>query len=74
MIDTGELPATYLDRFGGLGRLLGEAGRVSVVRVAGQFLPVATNALGETCMATPAISDGKLYFRTRTKLIAVGGQ
>ena len=52
----------------------GEAGRVSVVRVAGQFLPVATNALGETCMATPAISDGKLYFRTRTKLIAVGGQ
>ena len=25
MIDTGELPATYQDRFGGLGRLLGHA-------------------------------------------------
>jgi outer membrane protein assembly factor BamB len=33
---------------------------------------VATNALGETCMASPAISDGTLFFRAREHLIAVG--
>ena len=33
---------------------------------------VATNELHETCLATPAISDGTLFFRTREKLIAVG--
>jgi len=33
---------------------------------------VATNEMGETCMATPAITDGMLLVRTRTKLVAVG--
>jgi outer membrane protein assembly factor BamB len=33
---------------------------------------IATNALGETCMASPAISDGTLFFRAREHLIAVG--
>jgi hypothetical protein len=32
---------------------------------------VATNELRETCMATPAIADGVLFFRTREKLIAI---
>jgi hypothetical protein len=45
---------------------------VIVVPVADKFSLAATNDLGETCMATPAISDGTLLFRTRTKLIAVG--
>jgi hypothetical protein len=27
--------------------------------------------MGEECVATPAIADGRLYFRTRTKLICV---
>ena len=31
----------------------------------------ATNELHETCLATPAISEGTLFFRTREKLIAV---
>jgi len=50
----------------------GETGKVLVVPVADKFSLAATNDLGETCMATPAISDGALLFRTRTKLIAVG--
>jgi outer membrane protein assembly factor BamB len=33
---------------------------------------IATNALGETCMASPAICDGTLFFRAREHLIAVG--
>ena len=32
---------------------------------------VTTNELGEYCLATPAISEGMLIFRTQHKLIAV---
>ena len=35
---------------------------------------VATNKLEETCLSTPAISDGALFFRTRGKIIAVGAK
>jgi outer membrane protein assembly factor BamB len=52
----------------------GETGKVVVVPVAEKFSTLATNDLGETCMATPAISDGTLFFRTRTKLIAIGNK
>ena len=49
-----------------------EQGMVFVVAAASQYSLVATNELHETCLATPAISDGTLFFRTRNKLIAVG--
>ncbi len=49
-----------------------EMGVVHVVPAADKFAVVATNPLGETCLATPAISEGALFFRTRGKLIAVG--
>ena len=49
-----------------------ELGNVYVVPVAEKFSITATNRLEETCMATPAISGGTLFFRTRGKLIAVG--
>jgi outer membrane protein assembly factor BamB len=48
-----------------------ETGNVVVVPVGPQFSTVATNRLGETCLATPAIADGTLFFRTRSKLVAV---
>jgi hypothetical protein len=32
----------------------------------------ATNRLKETCMATPALSEGTLFYRTRDQLIAIG--
>jgi len=50
----------------------GEEGTVRVLAVTNIYSVVATNELRETCMATPAISDGMLFFRTREKLIAVG--
>jgi len=50
----------------------GETGKVVVVRAGGTFSAAAVNALEESCMATPAIADGTIYFRTRHKLIAVG--
>jgi outer membrane protein assembly factor BamB len=49
-----------------------ELGNVHVVQATDKFLAVATNRLNETCMATPAISEGVLFLRTRNKLIAVG--
>jgi len=52
----------------------GETGKVMVVPVAEEFSVVATNDLGDVCMATPAIADGTLFFRTQTKLVAVGSK
>jgi outer membrane protein assembly factor BamB len=50
----------------------GEAGRTIVVPVGEKFSVTATNDLGEICMATPAIADGTIFFRTQKKLIAIG--
>src|ERR1044071_3698312 len=49
-----------------------EEGNVYVVPVAERFSVAATNKLDETCMASPAISSGTLFFRTRENLVAVG--
>lgn len=48
-----------------------ETGNVVVVPVGPEFSTVATNRLGETALATPAIAEGTLLFRTRTKLVAI---
>jgi outer membrane protein assembly factor BamB len=50
----------------------GETGRTIVVPVGEKFSVTATNDLGEICMATPAIADGTIFFRTQKKLIAIG--
>jgi outer membrane protein assembly factor BamB len=50
----------------------GEEGDVIVLQVGPTPKVVATNSLGEVCMATPAISEGVIYFRGRRHLIAVG--
>jgi len=49
----------------------GESGRVLVIPVGSRFSCVGTNSLEEECMASPAISDGTLFFRTRSQLIAL---
>jgi outer membrane protein assembly factor BamB len=49
-----------------------EVGNVYVVPADGKFSVVATNKLGETCMATPALSNGTLFYRTREQLVAIG--
>jgi outer membrane protein assembly factor BamB len=50
----------------------GETGKVMVVPATDQFSVVATNNLGDNCMASPAIADGTIFFRTQGKLIAIG--
>lgn len=36
------------------------------------FELIATNPMGEVCMATPAISEGVLFFRTRGHPVVIG--
>jgi outer membrane protein assembly factor BamB len=49
-----------------------EEGDVFVLRAGPKFEVLAVNSLGEVTMATPAVSEGVLYFRTRSHLVAVG--
>jgi outer membrane protein assembly factor BamB len=48
-----------------------EDGKVYVIRAAPKFEILATNDLTEPCMATPALSAGELFFRTRHHLACV---
>lgn len=51
-----------------------ETGNVCVVPANGKFSVVAINKFEETCLATPAISAGMLFFRLRENLFAVGSR
>jgi len=51
--------------------LTAENGHVAVVKAGAEFQLIATNDLGESCLATPAVSTGQLFFRTRHRLVAV---
>jgi len=55
---------------GGDGKpyLAGDNGKIVVLRNNADFDELALNDLGETIIATPAISGGKLFVRTRTKV------
>ena len=49
-----------------------KTGARHVVKAGTTFELLGTNPLGEVAMATPAISEGTLLFRTRNHLVAVG--
>jgi len=49
-----------------------EQGAIYVVKPGDQFNVLATNQLAEVCMASPAISEGKLFFRTQGHIVAIG--
>lgn len=49
-----------------------ENGDVYVVKAGPEFQIIARNRMGAPCYATPAISQGVLYFRTTENLIAIG--
>jgi outer membrane protein assembly factor BamB len=56
------------------GRLYftGELGDVFVLRVGREFEVLACLELNEHCLATPALADGRILFRTRAHLVAIG--
>lgn len=49
-----------------------ENGEIHVIEIGPDFKVLATNEMGEVCMATPAISEGMLFFRTQKHLVAIG--
>jgi outer membrane protein assembly factor BamB len=48
-----------------------EDGTVFVIKAGPVFAQIAKNEMDETLMATPAISEGMIFFRSRTRLVAV---
>ena len=50
-----------------------EDGSIYVVKAGPVFEVLAENPMGETLMATPALSEGVMYVRTRGHLVAIGG-
>ena len=49
-----------------------EQGQIFVVKPGAEFNVIATNQMNEICMATPAISDGVIFYRTQGHVVAVG--
>ena len=49
-----------------------QTGKVMIVPVSDQFSIKSTMSLGDLCMASPAIGNGTIFFRTQGKLIAIG--
>jgi outer membrane protein assembly factor BamB len=49
----------------------GEDGDVYVLKAGETYELLAKNPLGEVAMATPAIADGTIFFRTRSRLVAI---
>ena len=49
-----------------------EDGEMLVVAAGETFKHIATNSIGETIMATPALSDGVMYVRGASTLFAIG--
>jgi outer membrane protein assembly factor BamB len=52
--------------------LANEDGQVFVIKAGPTFELIAMNEMGAPVLATPAISEGRLYFRTSKELIAIG--
>lgn len=48
-----------------------EFGKIWVVKVGDAYEEVGIYELGDNCLATPAISNGTLYFRTQNSLLAI---
>lgn len=51
--------------------LASENGTVTVLENSPKYPELAANDMGEAILATPAIADGRLFIRTRTKLYCV---
>jgi outer membrane protein assembly factor BamB len=84
--DTSTGKIYYNERIGGGGQAFtaspvaadgklyftGERGDVFVLAATNRFTVLQTNRLGSLCLATPVLSDGKIFFRTVDKLLAIG--
>ena len=51
-----------------------EDGRVFVLAATPAYTLLASNEMGESTLATPALSEGVLYWRTQGHVLAIGGR
>ncbi len=51
--------------------IAGEDGEVYVIQAGPTFQLLAKNSLDEACLASPAISEGNIIFRTQRHLVAI---
>lgn len=51
-----------------------EPGEVFVINAGPEFELLAQNSMNDICMATPAISDGALFFRTQHYVVAISDE
>ncbi len=49
-----------------------DEGTVFVMKAGKEFVKLAEHQLGATCMVTPAIQKGKMFFRTVDGIVAIG--
>ena len=54
--------------------IVSQAGVVTVLKAGAEQEIVSVNELDDECYATPAISDGRIYIRTRSTLYSFGRQ
>jgi hypothetical protein len=52
--------------------LTSEDGEIHVVKTGPKYEHLATNPMGEVCMATPAISESMIFVRTQQHLFGIG--
>ena len=71
---TGALDDYYASPIGVDGKVYvaSEHGKVVVLRAAGEWEILAINDFDSDIYATPAVSEGKMYIRTRNALYAIG--
>ncbi|MCZ6760487.1 MAG: pyrrolo-quinoline quinone, partial [Gemmatimonadetes bacterium] len=71
---TGAIEDYYASPIGVDGKvyIASARGKVIVLRAAGDWEILAINDFDSDIYATPAISEGKMYIRTRNALYAIG--
>jgi outer membrane protein assembly factor BamB len=52
--------------------LSSEDGDIVVIAAGAEFKHIATNSMGELLMATPALSEGRMFVRSVSSLFAIG--
>lgn len=57
---------------GGKILVTNEDGKTYVLKAGDNYELIAENDLGEATLATPAVLDGRVYFRTASRLICIG--
>ncbi|MEM8677756.1 MAG: PQQ-binding-like beta-propeller repeat protein [Planctomycetota bacterium] len=70
-LNTGDITASPVAADGRI-YFVGEDGRVVVISAGETFDEIAISPLGESILASPAVSNGTLVFRTVRQLIAIG--